>query len=96
MASDVTNMVDPPIPLSIAAPYTSFPLSGVINQNHTHAPMENIIPIKYVTCNEQERVYMFFILCLLGNFACFLLSADFFSKSFFIIISGITPECQIV
>ena len=68
MASDVTNMVDPPIPLNIAAPYTSFPLSGVINQNHTHAPMENIIPIKYVTCNEQERVYMSFHSLPTGKF----------------------------
>ena len=37
----------------------------------------------------------FLTLCILGNFACFLSSADFFFIiNFFLIISGIPAECQ--
>ena len=36
-------------------------------------------------------------LCLLGNFACFLSSADFVQNPFFLkILSGIPFECQTV
>ena len=43
------------------------------------------------------RVKSFLTLCQLGNFACFLSSADFFQNLLFRkILSGVPSECQTV
>ena len=42
---EVTNMVDPPIPSSAAAPYVYFEVPTVKKYNHTHEDIPNTIPI---------------------------------------------------
>ena len=59
MAREVTSIVEPPIPLSIAAPYTCLlPLPDFKNQNQAQEPRANNIPMKYVICKKKKKRFV--------------------------------------
>ena len=60
-----------------------------------HSPTNKITHIQSPTFNLRLTLELTcLILCILGNFACFLSSADYFQNHLFQIPSGILSECQ--